>query len=200
MQIDVRTNIDEAKRDLGRLRSEIQQRAIARALNRTAEQGNTQMVRAIAAEFNVKQSDVRSQITIRRAREGAAGTLLTVEIKALQGKRGRGYNVIRFLERSVTLAEAKRRQRAGTQNQLRFQIKRSGGRQIIRGAFVGNKGRTVFQRVGKQRLPIKAVTTIDVPQMFNTRRINEKVVAFMRAKFGEVLAREIAFYAARGGR
>ena len=59
-------------------------------------------------------------------------------------------------------------------------ILKSGPRKVITGAFIGNKGRTVFTRVqGAGRLPIKAVETVDIPQMFNTRRINAKVVQRM---------------------
>ena len=194
MKIDIRTNIDDVKRDLNRLQSDIQQRAIARALNRTMDQGRTQMVREIASEFEIKQSEIRARMSIRRAREGYFGGLLTVELFALQNKRGRGFNLIRFVEKRVTLAEAKRRQKAGTLNQLGFRIKKGGGIKRITGAFIGNKGRTVFMREGKERLPIKAVTTIDVAQMFNTRRINSKVVRYVQDKFPEVLGREVDYY------
>jgi hypothetical protein len=33
----------------------------------------------------------------------------------------------------------------------------------------------VFRRTGQGRLPIEPMQVIDVPQMFNTRRINERV-------------------------
>lgn len=199
VRIDVRTNVADVQRELRRLQSDIQQRAIARALNRTMDQGQTQMVRAIASEFEIKQSEVRARLSIRRAREGYFGGLLTVDLFAFQNKRGRGFNLIRFVEKRVTLAEAKRRQKAGTLNQLGFRIKKGGGIKRIQGAFIGNKGRTVFMREGDARLPIKAVTTIDVPQMFNTRRINSKVVKYVKDKFPEVLAREVDYYVKRFG-
>lgn len=200
MRIDVRTNIVEAKRDLAKLEANIRQRAIARALNKTAEQGKTQMRRAIAQEFAIAQADVGVKLMIRKAREGYFGGLLSVEISALQSRRGRGFNVIRFMERKVSLAQARRRRKAGTLKDLHFKIKRGGELKRIRGAFIGNKGRTVFMREGKARLPIKAVTTIDVPQMFNTKRINQRVVRFLQEKFPEVLKREIDYYVGRFGR
>ncbi|MCL5459996.1 hypothetical protein M3M33_15265, partial [Loigolactobacillus coryniformis] len=76
---------------------------------------------------------------------------------------------------------------------LKFKIKRAGGTVSINGAFIGNQGRTVFRRVGNKRLPIEGVSTIDVPQMFNTRRINAAVVAAMRAKFPAIFQRELTF-------
>lgn len=199
MKFDIRDNFAEVKRALAQAHTDIRDKAMARALNRTAEQGQTQMIRGISREFNIPQSEVRSAIRISRAKPGSGGTFLTVDIEALQRKRGRGFNVIRFVEKKTTLAQAKKRRKAGTINQLHFQIKRSGGKQLISGAFIGNKGRTVFKREGKERLPIKAVTTIDVAQMFNTKRINQQVVKFMLDKFPSVLDREIAFYTKRLG-
>jgi len=89
------------------------------------------------------------------------------------------------------LAEARRRSRRGTMNQLHFQIKRAGGKKMIKGAFIGNKGRTVFIREGRERLPIKALATIDVPQMFNARRINSIVRAVMLKRFETNFRREL---------
>jgi len=52
-------------------------------------------------------------------------------------------------------------------------------------------------RVGKERLPIKALTTIDVAQMFNTKRINAKVVQMIEAKFPTIFANEVRYYTER---
>lgn len=199
MRIDVRSNLTAVKADLDKLEKNIQERAIARALNRTAESGRTQMNRGIAQEFNVKQADVRSQIALKKAREGSGTAFLTAVIEALRGKRGRGINVIRFMERKVSLTQQRKRIRSGDR-QLHFKIRRSGGQKIIQGAFIGNKGRTVFKRVGRDRLPIKPVSTIDVAQMFNTRRINSKVVAHIEAQFPIIMQREVKFYVERFGK
>lgn len=199
MKVEVHDNFPEIKRDIARAHADIRDKAMASALNRIADQGRTQMVRGIAREFAISQSEVRAQVSVTRARPGQGGAFLSVDIQALQRKRGRGFNLIRFVEKSTSLVQARKRKKAGTLDQLHFQIKRSGGKQIIAGAFLGNKGRTVFQRIGKERLPIKAVTTIDVAQMFNTKRINQQVVKFMLDKFPSVLEREIAFYTKRIG-
>ena len=82
---------------------------------------------------------------------------------------------------------------------LRVKVKR-GSTKPLPGAFIGNKGRTVFRRVGKKRLPIEPVQTIDVAQMFNTRRINEVVLATINARLPEIFEREAAFYLQRFNR
>ena len=80
---------------------------------------------------------------------------------------------------------------------LSVKIRRNGGRKVLKQGFIGNKGRTAFERVGKARLPIKPLQTIDVPQMFNTKRINAKVVALIRERFPAIAEREVRFYLQR---
>lgn len=100
-------------------------------------------------------------------------------------------NLIAFETGTLTKRTAKKAGRAGAAGQLGFQILRSGGRKVIPGAFVGNKGRTVFIREGKGRTPIKALNTIDVPQMFNTKRVNQVVRRVMIERFGANFKREL---------
>lgn len=188
MRLDVRSNLDAVKFDLARLKSNIRDRAIARAINRTAEQARTQMIRGITSEFAIQAKDVREQIKLRKAKDGSFGLLLTAELTAFGRRRGRrSRNVMLFGTRQ-------------TAKGVTVRIRKATGRRLIAGAFIGNKGRTVFKRVGAERLPIKGVETIDVPQMFNTKRINSKVVAIPQDKFPEILRREVSFYVERFGR
>lgn len=203
MKFDVRTNFEPVQRRLKALRSDIRQQAVARALNRTAEQGRTRMAREVSREFNIRQGEVRSELDIRRARPGAGTAYLVVELNALKSRRnrGRGMNVIRFVERQVSLAEARRRSKAGTLNQVVFKIRRTGGSKRIPGAFIATNPKTggtaVFMREGRARLPIKPITTIDVQQMFNTKRINKRVVDHMLDVFPKILEREVDYYVRR---
>jgi hypothetical protein len=194
MQLSIKANFPAIQKQLDSLREDIASKATARAINRTIEQARTDMSREIRQEFVLTAEEVRSQLRIRRA--GFSKGRLTIEAALIGGRpNGRSLNVIRFIERKVTLAEGKRRKKQGTQDQLFLKIKRSGGRKSLGPkAFIGNKGRTVFERVGKGRLPIKPIRTIDVAQMFNTRRINDAVTRKMREKFPAIFAREAAFY------
>lgn len=193
IEIDIRTNFPGVAEALRSAERGLAEKALARALNRTVEQGRTQMVRQIAAEFSVSSSTVRARLVIRPARATAGRVRLEASLAAPEKAGRRSINVIAFAERAVTLAEARRRAKAGTLSQLRFRIKRGGGWKTIPGAFIGNRGRTVFRRTGKARLPIEAVSTIDIPQMFNARRINEAVRAVMLSRFPDVFARELRF-------
>jgi hypothetical protein len=78
------------------------------------------------------------------------------------------------------------------------QIRRTAWQEAAqRQTFVGNKGRTVFRRTGPKRLPIEPVRTIDVPQMFNQRRINKIVRDVMQQDFARILTSEARYYARR---
>lgn len=199
MEIAIRTNFPKVQRKLDALQKDVAARALASAVNKTLDRAKTAMVREIAAEFVVKQAYVRERLRIRRATR--KGGLYAIEGALIGGgNRGRSANIIAFVEKSVTLAEAKRRAKAGTQNQLFVRIKRGAGRKPLKGAFIGNKGRTVFQRVGKSRLPIEPVQTIDVAQMFNTKRINAAVIKAVRDVFPAIFDREAAFFVQRFNR
>lgn len=95
--------------------------------------------------------------------------------------------------RNVMLFSAKQ-----TKKGVTVRIKKSGGRKLIKHAFIGNQGRTMFMREGTKRLPIKSVKTVDVPQMFNTRHINANVLARIRRDLPVEIQRALAASSARG--
>lgn len=183
IDIDIKSDIDKLSRNMTRLGKELQDKAIRMAINKTGDKARTEMTRAITSEFAIKASEVRPNLRVRRASTGGLNKLSAVLHAFASGRKGRSLNLIRFMERKVSLAEARRRDKKGTRNQLGFQIKKRGGIKQIKGAFVGNDGRTIFIREGDARTPIKALQTIDVPQMFNTKRINERVVKRIKKEF-----------------
>jgi len=167
------------------------ERAEVMAINKTATKAKTEMKRAISSEFMLTQREIAPHLRIVKARKGhVMATLDPFDSPSKPG--GRSMNLIHFMEKKVTLAQYRKRRKAEGRPQLRFKIKRGGGVKTIRGAFVGNKGRTVFQRTGKGRLPIKPVQTIGVPGMFNTRRINQRVLARIRKELPVEMDRAVA--------
>lgn len=181
MQISIKTNFPDVQRRLDALHADVRTKATVSAVNKTIDQARTQMIREITSEYAVKAGYVRERLRIGRAsfRQGA----FNIEA-SLSGTGKRSANVIAFGARQVGRG-------------VSVKIKKVGGRKIITGAFIGNKGRTVFKRVGAARLPIKAVSTIDVPQMFNKRRINAAVIAAIKARFPTIFEREAKFYVSR---
>jgi hypothetical protein len=193
MKLNIRPDFARAQRYLQAVPQALRDKAAARAMNRAIETGRTRMTRAIAAEFKVPSATVRERLTLRRA-SGARSSLKLEAVLAAKGKRS--FNVLRFLERSVTLAAARRRRKAGTLDRLFVQIKRGGGKKALPpGAFVqtARGGTAVFRRVGgKGSRRIEAVNTIAVPQMFNTGRVKSLVVRAIREVFARRFQHEAA--------
>lgn len=193
--INLRNNFDQVIRELDKLPDALANKAMARALNTTVDQGKTQMARAISEEFRVKVGDVKRRLYIERARSKGQLKLYAVleatRPGGLHGTEQRGMNLINFVVGGIP-----KRPKRGQMRQLGLQIKRDGGRKVIPGAFVATNKKTggtaVFIREGKGRMPIKTLTTIDIPQMFNTKRINEAVRKVMLDRFGSNLQREIS--------
>lgn len=196
MEIKISHNFAEVQRQLATLQRDVADQALRSAVNRTMAQGQTQMVRTIAGEFNLSQSKIREKLFLRKAgfKAGRLGIEAVLESKTPGGRR-RAINLINFSARQTKAA-------------LTAKIRKSGGRTAVqgkykRGAFIGNQGRTVFERIpgtlmkDRHSEKLRAVTTIDVPQMFNTRRINAPVVAFIRRKFPELFEREARYYTDR---
>lgn len=189
MRITIQTNFPEVQRALVGLRQEVAQKATARALNRAIEQARTQMSREIRAEYAVDTRFIGQRLRIKRASffNGRLGLEAALDAQ----EKPRSANVIRFKAKA-------------TKKGVTVKIKRKGARELISNAFIGNKGRTVFARVsgtkmasrkwgGKHGERIEPVQTIDLPQMFNAKRINAAVVAALRAKFPAIFERELAF-------
>lgn len=186
ISVSIKTDFAELQRKLKALSQNVQSRVVPAAINKVAGKANTEMVQAITSEFAIKSGDVRGKLRLKRATRDAAGWFSVLQPVATSRRDG-ALNLIRFVKG-----------RKKTKAQLKFQIKKTGGRVTVNGAFVATNSRTggtaVFQRVAgryiqsrvnksghsKHTEALKAVSTIGVPQMFNTLRINSRVVDRIR--------------------
>lgn len=187
------------------LPKELHGQAIGPALNRTAEKARAEIARALPQEYAVKAAEVRSAISLRKA----SGEKLSavVEIFGSAKKRGRSLNLIHFLAAVQSAGKAyrtrgargNRKALAALDSQIGFLIKKAGGLKKIEGAFIGNKGRTIFRRIGKARLPIEPLQVIGFSQMFASRRMSSRVMAKINADLPVEIERAIARVLARSG-
>lgn len=189
IKIEVR-GMRDVMRKLEALPSELRDKALAPALNKVSAKARSEMSRRIRDEFAIKAGDVNPLLAVTPA-SAKTGRIVAV-LSAFPRRRGRrSRNVMMFDARQAPGKKTKRVRVQVAPGAWRWlevpvgggvtvKIRRDGGRQLIRGAFIGNKGRTVFVRTGAGRLPIRPVETIDVPQMFNTRRINAAVIRRIR--------------------
>ena len=191
--ISIRNNFPEIAAKLDRLGQDVGNKAVVRAINKTIDQGKTQMARQISQEFRISVGTAKQRLKVYKASARPGTFKFEASLEASQrGKGWRGMNLIAFVTKGkVSKASAKRSGRTDLSGQLQFQIKRGGGKKSIKGAFIANKGRTVFIRTGDERLPIETISTIDIPQMFNTRRVNKVVKRIMLDKFPTHFQREL---------
>lgn len=197
IEISVKHNIDEISRRLRAAQKEIEA-ATQRAVNVTARGANTQMIDAISSEFNLTKSYVRERLRLRKATRKGRHAFEAVLIGNPYGRSKRAMNLIHFAQSKLTRAERSSwmRQQSGStlrNPQLQFKIKRVGGRVYVKGAFVGNDGRTVFKRRGDARLPIDPVQTVGVPQMFSTTKAQRKVQDWIKENFPRIFERELKY-------
>lgn len=186
VQIRVTTNIPDVIKALDRLHRDLVDKAMATAINRTLERGRTEAVRQVRERYNIKAGDVRQVLRIRRASPKAGAVLL--EGVLYGDSRTRSVNVIKFGARVLRKAKG-----------ASVQIRRSGGKKIIKGSFIANAGRTVFRRKGKDRLPIEGVQTIGPVQMFGSREVLGATAAHMTRQFDVEFQRAAALYLNRWG-
>ena len=188
INLDVHADFRQIDRQLLHLTSNLRDRVVAAALNKAADKAKVEMKRQNTSEFAIKASDVGAQISVRKAT--AKGAQLIAEIQAFPRRRGRR-------SRNVALFRARQTARGVT-----VQIKRSGGRKLIPHAWIGNGGKTAFWRgdrgTAKARKPIFGVETIDVPQMFNTKKLNKAVVAKIARDLPVEVERAVRAALARG--
>lgn len=176
MRQEVKINgLAEVQRQLARLSGMETQKAVSLALNKVGAKAQTEVDRAIRERFAIKSDQVRKSFVFIKSQRHGQDIVAVLQIFGSPSRRGRSMNTIRFLEKSVTLAAARRRAKSGTLRHLRFKILRGSGLKEITGAFVGNKGRTVFRRTGDERFPIEPVQVIGMAQMFNTRTVRKRV-------------------------
>lgn len=201
MQLTISTNFPEVQRQLTVLQANIANKATASAANKTVAVARTAMSREIRQEFNLSAAKVREKLFIKKAR--LVGGELRIEAALLSqsaGGKKRSINLINFAAKQ-------------TAKGLSVKIKRKGGRKIAASSgFIGNAGRTAFIRTGepkrlvergfnagRMKEPLRALQTIDVPQMFNKASIKDKVVEVMNTRFPDIWAREVAFFTQRFG-
>jgi hypothetical protein len=189
---------------LANVRREIVPKVLQPAINKVAAKAVAEINRAIPQEYAVKASEVRNAISLRRARAGNIEAV--IEIFGSARKRGRSLNLIHFLAAVQQAGRAfkargtkvTKKDLAALDQQLGFIIKRAGGLRKIEGAFIGNKGRTIFRRVGKGRLPLEPVQVIGFSQMFTSARISKRVLDKINAELPVEIDRALKLLMSRG--
>lgn len=191
VQISISSTLPRVMDQMRRLPAQVAAPAMRRALDRTMVTARKDMTDAIYGEFNLRKGEIRAKLNVSKPRVSKGG--LEIEARLFASGR-RAMNLVRFV-----VGDRTRNRKRG---QIGIKIKRGGPRKTIPGAFLAptrgkGTGRFLARRIGKDRLPIEALQTIDVPQMFNTRRLNARVVKKIEAVLADRFDREARYYLAR---
>lgn len=153
-------------------------KAMASALNRTIATVKTDMKREAVAAYEIKGADVMKTLRVRKASPS--------NLRAEASSIGQPVALIHF---KVKPRNPPTKQ---TKKQLQVKIKKSAGFQTIKmkpSAFVQSvKGaNNVFARTGKNRLPIKRLYSLSIPQMIS----NDGVIQKITEKANETLEKRV---------
>lgn len=181
--VNIKAEIKDATRFLSRLEKKAVPRAAAQALNRTAKAVNTQVVRAISNETNIKpQRKVRSAISLYKA----SGLRLEAKLRAWP----RRINLVEFVAPS-------QRQPGAFRKRPGVRAKAWGQSKVYEGSFLGrgrNSGKVlVFARKGQQQYPIKALHGPSIPRTFVQNNMMEIMHRTTRERFRKEFDRALKF-------
>ena len=180
----------QLQRNLDHIQKGLAGRAMVMAINKTIAKAKTEADRAIRDEYNINKQAVSRRLRVLKARKGR---LYAVLEPTAEGYRPQ--NVRRFT-RGKRLNPRRGRQ-------LTFQI-RKGEKKRIKGAFIGNRGRTVFIRTGERRKmqsghhagkvaeAIEPVYTLSIASMFGARTVRERIIARVRRELQVETDRAVA--------
>jgi hypothetical protein len=187
INISVQTDISRALSKLAYIREDVADKAVVRALNKTADQVKVQASREIrAAGYNLKAAVIKKSISLDRANRS--------QVRAIVRASGTPIGLINYAARQ-------------TKGGVTVSVKN--GRKLIRGAFIARmpNGHTgVYERVGNSHkkvmhggkvqwrgLPIHELFGPSIPSAFMNKTVQGALDTAVREKFPRLLKHEIDF-------
>ncbi|HMT02405.1 MAG TPA: phage tail protein, partial [Burkholderiales bacterium] len=137
-------------------------RVLTRALNRAIAGAKTDAIEQITATYTIKATTVRDSLTLKKANFN----ILNASLKA----DGRVIPLTKF-----KITEGKITQDGKSRPIIRTTIKHGETKTLKHGflATMATGHRGVFLRTGKERLPIKQVFSLSIPQMLGNKDIKK---------------------------
>lgn len=148
--------------------------AFDRALQAAAMKGRTRVSRKTRETYNVKARDVSRSVALKKL-PSERGRLLLYAGHML------GLNKFSPRPRNVKTARGRR---VG----VTVQVRKGGGRKLVKGGFIAGMRKFVFARVGPNQRPIESKFSIGIAHMVG----NPAVAAAFEAHVGEDAAAEFS--------
>lgn len=191
IKLDVKLDVKAITASIAQIAKE-QEKAVVRALNKTAAQARTEAARSVrAAGYNIKIAAIKKSFTISKARSRH----LVVTLKST----GEQIKLINY---------GARQSKSGVSVQVLE------GRQVLRHVFLAKNARGgvgIFERVDRQGgkhkvvvrngkkvrigLPIKELFGPSIPQALSNEIVEKALMDKIREKFPAILAHEVQWLA-----
>jgi hypothetical protein len=154
--ITVKSNIDGVLAQFDQLTDQMKGKALTRAMNRTGQRSRTVMTQEVRKEYNVKASDIKNTIRIKR---NTTRNIIGIILESKGSRLPFAYFAPRQTAQGTTV-----------------KIKKA--RKMIPSAFVTQlqAKMAVAKREGKSRLPINQLYTISIPEMLNAKNVRDAVL------------------------
>lgn len=196
IRVDVRTDIKRAIAEFRAANDKISRVATVRALNRAAEALRTETGREVRKVYNVKLRAVREATRLRRASAQSLFASVLVE--------GARLPLVEFAARAVNPWNVKgRKRRPG--GGVTVKIKVSGGRKLVRSAFLtsstrnnatggGSEGQLhVWRRTSSERSSLRTLRSISIPQAVSNDAIRTALSAVAGNEFQKNFEQQLRF-------
>lgn len=174
IQFNIKSDVEKLTRTLTADQRKVIPKVINTTINKIATTVRKEAVKTISKETGFKAKDLRDKMFLKRSRPAT----LTAVIDA----SGKFSNLIRFkarqTRRGVSAAPWRRRKVFGS-------------------AFIGNKGRTVFVRTTKSRLPVRPLFGPAIPREFLRDKMLKIYQEVGAKRFREIFPRELKFRLSR---
>lgn len=217
ISLTTRVDVSGPLKMLNGLKASLKDKIAARAINRIADQVKTKATNEIYNEFNLPRAKILQRIKIRKAFARAnviqaeisvpeaGGKYRALHLTDLRGTKDLRYSSGRIGGQTLRMARRDRKGKVTTKGGVQYTMLKSKGKQTLPNAFIApgkNSGKMiVFQRenLNDPRSKLKAVYRIDVPQMFNTKRLKADLTRLIREKLPGEIERLMRLEISRGG-
>lgn len=195
--VDVRSNIREVSANFSGAQKNLE-KATERALNAAVRKANTVSSKRIRDRYNLKTAVVSKAL-----HNEYASRRLVVMFSELQ-VRGRPIPLVEFSANEKTV-RVKTKHWGKTRFGVSVKVLRGGKRKDVKGGFMVTTGgslagkRSIFKRVGKNRYPIKFLSSVSIPTAFLNRTIQQAVKSEGTDAFNKTLQQQLKFLSKANG-
>jgi len=164
-------------------------RAIAKTAKEEGRRFTTQATKDVRAEYNIKSGDIKKSI---KTKFHNRPPYFAYEIVIEDKKLSLNYFGTTTKNKKVNATSRKGKKFRTTRKFVSVKIKRKEKRKVVKGAFYG-KNHKLFKREGKDRMPIKSLSTLSVAQMFHEDNLQPAIDKF-KENYPKTMERNLLFY------